>query len=624
MADAYVSEPRLAAWLHVERAQILEWRLLNIDAARGALERAVSLDPSVGPVRSACVRHVAAHNDAAAAVVLLDQEARIETDPHRATRLELDAACISSEKLNDPLRALGLLTRAAGRAPTTSIVDRRVLDELVRLHEVEGHWAQSARARRARLPYFVDPEVIVYELRMLAQVHQRLDEPEVAIGHVQHALSIDPADATLLELLDRLLASVQRDEQREKLWVNEASRLEDATKRARALCRAAAICENNLARPLDAIRHLRAAWVASTGDSEVLDNLARLLTPAPSEVQDHEARGLLDLYAQAVESARDPGRKVAYLEKIALMWEEVVGEPRRASRVYEEILKIEPDRRGAVIGLGRCAARVGDDRALARSLLDEARLENDGVDNLTLRIRAATALARVDPARALSLVDEVLEQDSAHPTARVLETRLHEDAGRWERAAESMRARIQYTSNPKDKIALWLALAQLESIRLRDHRAALASLQAARTIDPTHPVPPEEILRMLDSAGDNLLFREAVEALAKDAPTSEERVRHLVRAAEIDELRIGDDTRAAMTYARAMSEAPEEDMISERLERVLVRRAASAAKAATEQKPAAQLLAELIALQQKRLERARTPIAEQRIAFDLAQLLIEA
>ncbi len=625
MADAYVSEPRLAAWLHAERAQILEWRLRNIDGARGALERAVSLDPSVGPVRDACVRHVSAHNDAAAAVVLLDQEARIETDPQRAARLELDAACITSEKLNDPLRALGLLTRAASRAPTTTIVDRRVLDELVRLHEKEGHWQQSARARRARLPYFVDPEVIIYELRTLAQVHERLDEPEIAIGHVQHALSLDPADMTLLELLDRLLASVQRDEERVALWVGEASRLEDATKRARALCRAAQICENNLARPLDSIRHLRAAWVASPGDSEVLDNLARLLTPAPSEVLDHEARGLVDLYAQAVESARDPGRKVAYLEKIALMWEEVVGEPRRAARVYEEILKIEPDRRGAVIGLGRCAARVGDDRALARSLLDEARLEGDGVAKLTLRVRAATTLARVDPTRALSLVEEVLEQDSAHPTARMLETRLHEDAGRWERAAESTRARIENTTSPKDKIGLWLALAQLENVRLRNPRAALVSLQAARAIDPTHPVPPEEILRMLDSAGDDNLFRDAVDQLAKDAPTSDERVRHLVRAAEIDELRIGDDARAAMTYARAMSEAPEEELISERLERVLVRRAATAAKTADSQhKTPAQNLAELIALQQKRLERARTPFAEKRIAFDLAQLLIEA
>ncbi len=622
-ADAYVSEPRLAAWLHVERAQILEWRLRNIDGARAALERAVSLDPSVGPVRDACVRHVAAHNDAAALVVLLDQEARIETDTFRAARLELDGACVASEKLKDPNRALQLLSRASNRAPTTPIVDRRVLDELVRLHELEGHWEKSARARQTRLAFFIDPEVLVFELRTLAQVHERLDEPDLAIRHVEQALALDPSDTTLIELLDRLLAQVGRDAKRVELWVNEASRLEDATKRARALCRAAQICENQLAQPLEAIRHLRAAWVASPGDGEVLDSLARLLTPAPSEVLDHEARGLVDLYAQAVESARDPGRKVAYLEKIAMTWEELVGEPRRAARVYEEILALEPDRRGAIIGLERCAARVGDDRALARALLDEARLETDGVDKLTLHIRAATALARVDPARALSLVDEVLEQDSAHSTARTLETRLHEDSGRWERAAESMRQRIDHTHVPKDKIALWLALAQMQNVRLRDHKAALASLQAARELDPTHPVPPEEILRMLDIAEDDQLFREAVEALAKDAPTAEERVRHLVHAAEIDELRLGDDARAALTYARAMSEAPEEDAIAERLERVLVRRAATAAKADAQKAPT-QLLAELIALQQKRLERVRTPVAERRIAFDLAELLIEA
>ncbi|MGH7328428.1 MAG: hypothetical protein ACREJX_08765, partial [Polyangiaceae bacterium] len=218
----------------------------------------------------------------------------------------------------------------------------------------------------------------------------------------------------------------------------------------------------------------------------------------------------------------------------------------------------------------------------------------------------------------------MLEQDPAHSTARALETRLHEDAGRSERAAESMRARIGHTSVPKDKIALWLALAQLQNVRLRDHKAALASLQAARALAPTHPVPPEEMLRMLDSAGDDKLYREAVEALAKDAPPSEERVRHLVRAAEIDELRLGDDARAALMYARAMSEAPEEDAIAERLERVLVRRAATAARATEQQKPAAQVWAELSALHQKRLERVRTPMAERRIAFNLAELLIEA
>ena len=132
MAAAYGSEAELAAWLHVERAQILERKLGRVDAARGALEQALSLDPKVGPVRSALVRHAAAHSDWGTLARLLDEEAGIESSPPRTARLELDAALIAATRLGDRTLARSLLERAAARAPTTPSVDRRVLDELVR------------------------------------------------------------------------------------------------------------------------------------------------------------------------------------------------------------------------------------------------------------------------------------------------------------------------------------------------------------------------------------------------------------------------------------------------------------------------------------------------------------
>ena len=78
MAEAYETEAPLAAWLHVERAQVLERRLERVDTARDALERAVQLDPGIGPVRDALVRHAAAQGDWGALVRLLDEEAMIE------------------------------------------------------------------------------------------------------------------------------------------------------------------------------------------------------------------------------------------------------------------------------------------------------------------------------------------------------------------------------------------------------------------------------------------------------------------------------------------------------------------------------------------------------------------
>ena len=624
MADAYASAPKLAAWLHQERAQILERRLGRVDAARGALERAIALDPGVGPVREAYVRHLAANGDAAALCSALSDEAQIEKDPPRSARLELDAACIAHLQLRDDPRAILLLERAAARAPTVTSVDRRVLDELVTLHESAGEWLEAARARRARLQYVSEPAALAFELRALAMIGERLAELPQAIGDVQRALAVDATDPTLVELLDRLLDEANRPEQRVALWLTEGARAEDAPRRARALVKAAHIAEVVLSKPDDAVKHLRAAWVACPGDSEVLDHLARLLAPSPSEALDGEVRGLAELYAQAAQKTSDGVRRVAYLEKVALLWEDLLGDTRRAARAYEDILSIVPDHRGALLGLARTAARIGDDRAFARALLDEAKHAHDGVDVLALKTRAATALARIDPARALTLVAEVIDAEPAHTSARALETRLHEDAGRWEAAAKSYRARVEHATKLQDKVSLWLALAQVQETRLRTPYDAIESLKAARAVDPAHPVPDVEIARVLSATGNDRALKSAYVDLANTSRTPEEKTRFLVRAAELDEMRLSDDVSAADLYAKALAETPDDDLVSERLARVLARRAATTAPASDEGPRGPQAgLGALVKHVAARVEHARTPSEERRLQFDLAWLLAE-
>ena len=623
MAEAYSGATKLAAWLHTERAHILELRLGRIDAARGALERAVALDPGVGPVREAATRHVAAHGDFSALVTLLEQEAGIEPSPARSARLELEAASISALRLGDRPRAVDLLERAAKRAPTTPAVDRRVLDELVRLHSQAGDLASESRARRSRLRFFTDPSQNAHELRVLATQAERLEDLDTAIADVQRALALEAGDPTLVDQLDRLLTLADRQEQRIGLWVTEAAKTDHGPKRARALCRAAAIADQLPGKRADAIRHYRSALVANPGDSEITDGLARLLSPSPSERTDGEARGLIELYMQAAEKTRDSARRIAYVEKVALLWEDLLGDARQAQKSYEDILSMDPDRRSAVLGLGRCAARTGDERGVARALLEEARLARDGAEVLTLTTRAAAALAKVDPARALATTLDVLKQDPEHGAARALETRLHEDAQRWERAAASLRARINTGRAPKgEQVALWLALAHLQDGRLHAPLDALATLQTARAVDSKNPVVPEEITRVLEKLDDPLVLRNALESLAGDAPTAEERARCFLRAAEIDELALKDDARAATMYARAIAETPEDDLTQDRLARVLARRAV--AGRAPGPKASTPAFGELAALQSKRLEHAATADSAKALSFDVAWLLVEA
>ncbi len=613
MASAYGSEPTLAAWLHVERARVLERTLSRADAARAALERAVELDPSVGPIRDALVRHAAIHGDWKRLAELLAAEADVESLDSRCAALEVDAACIQHSRLHENVIAVELLEKAVARAPTETSVDRRALDELVRIHDEGGNVAQAIRARRLRLRFVAAPSAIAHELRVIAIASEKLGDVDGAIADIQRAIAVMPDDATLVETLDRLLAAVGKDEQRIGMWVTEAARTDDTTKRARALGRAADITEHGLARPIDAVRHLRAAWVAAPGDAEVLDSLSRLLSPSLSETADKSTRALVDLYTQAAEHAHEPARRVAYLEKVALLREEVLGDAKGAASAYEEVLAIEPSRTQAILGLERTSARLGDVRGLARALLEEAKLSDDGAHRLALETRAAAALAKVDVARATSLVRDVLAVDPAHSAARALETRLHQEAGQWELAAKSLYARIDIAPTPPEKVALWLSLAELQNERLHAPHDALSSLQAARALDPKHPVPPEQIAVVLAATGDLRSLRAAVEQLATHAETPADRARFLLEAAELDELRVGDDASAARLYARALAETPDDDFVADRLARVLARRGATSDAG----------FSELATMLTKRIERAVSPPVANALGFELASLLAD-
>jgi len=583
MADAYAGEPALAAWIHVERAELLEWKLQKSDAARSALERALALDPSVGPVRNALVAHVARHSDANGLAMLLAEEAGIEQDAHRAARLEVEAASLFHTKLKDDLRSIALLESAASRAPTTPSIDRRVLDDLVHLYESTSRWHDVARIRKKRLTFFTAPKALIFELQALATVDERLGDLSAAIEHIERALELDTNDRSLLETLDRLLKDVGKHEHRVALWLAQSTRTADPTKRARALCRAADLAENALIKPDEAQKHLRAAWVAAPGDAEVLDSLSRLMSPSPSEAFDGEVRMLIELYSQAAQTTKEEGRKIAYLEKIALLWEELLGDARRAARAFEEILDKDPTRRSAVLGLARTAARINDDRALARALLDESKLA-EGRENIhSLKVRAATVLARVEKSRALAIVEEVLSENGQHEAARALETTLHEDAGRWELASSSLRARIDASKSKDEKVSLSLALAHIQASRLRSPTEALKALEAARSFDPTHPVPPAEIARVLEQSGNDRTLRDALLGLADTSTSREERARYLARAAEIDELRLDDDGAAKTLYRRALEETPADAFVAARLERVLERLRARGDDSATDE-----------------------------------------
>jgi cellulose synthase operon protein C len=565
LAD-HVDDAELAAWLHTERAGILDRRCGDPRAASEALERALSLSNGIGPVRDACVMHASRHRDEGRLAALLEEEASLESDARRAARLELDAALLAIHA-NDPVRATRLLERALARARTTELVDGRVVDELLALHEAAGHAADVLRLRRIRLAFASGNRAEARALRAVASAAERAGDAGTAVLALERARMADPEDEVLLGELDRVLVAAGKRDQRVVLWVREAARRDTEASRSEALLFAAESARDD-GRPGDALKHLQSAWLATPGKPAVMDAIVHALAPTVSGAERERARERVAMYVQAAETAPTRERRLYYLEKVAWMWDEVLGDPQLAARGYEAVLEIEPTRASAIVGLQTCAARAGDARALARAVLAEAELVSDRAAREALELRAATALETVDPSRCLDLVERLAEstETSIAVDAGKLVMRVHATAGRWEQVVKSLASRAARVPESA-RLALMLEQAEILWTHLSAPARALRAVEKALESHIEDDGVRDTYVRVLQAIGDVDRLRAGLERLAETAATPVARASLLVRAAELEERRPGGDERAVTLYESACAELSDE-LIHGRLRRL--------------------------------------------------------
>ncbi len=541
-------EPGPSAWLHVERGIMFDRRLEDPGTAVAAFERALELEPGIGPVRRAFVDHAVVHRDEARLASLLESEAALEKSTARATCLELDGAR-AWLAVGDEARATKLLEHAHARARTGKLVDTRVASELVRLLEKAGRHGDALRVRKAALAMVSGPRVELLALRAVAATAERAGELSEAVLSLERARVLDADDATILEELDRLLVAAGRHEARAVLWMREAALADDARTKTRALL-IAADAAADAGRDVDAARHREAAWNADPAAPGVFDALAERLVPAGSA---ESVAARVELYAKAAERTSDLGRRLHYLEKIAWLWDDVAGDPTRASQAYEDVLAVDPRRRSAIAGLASAAARARDGRKLARALLAEAEVVESDEAKTEVRLRAAEALCEVDPERSLALAQVVAKSKHASfaMRARELCTRLHASAGRWELVATSLAERRHVEPRKNAKTALAIAEAAVLAQRLVDPQRALGTLEEARELATDDPAIGSAIVASLEATGDDEALRGWLERLAADAPDADARASYLLRAAEIAEGKAGGDEEAVRLYVLA-------------------------------------------------------------------------
>ena len=577
MAAVFRGDTRLSAWIEVERGQLLE-KLGRADAARAAFEAALALDGQIGPVRDAYTRHLLVQGQIESLIKAWAAEALLETDGARAARLRYAAARLASERLDQKSLAIELLERVAGSDAASASIRRAALRELFRLYESVGNVEATVATGTKVLAFARDTETAHWH-RCLVRGCETLERFDQVALHAHHVLTAEPDDEPMREKLDRALAALGQHEQRVAMFTDQASRATPQTARVDLLLRAAHIAEHDLGRPDMALLSLRSAFAIDASHADTIDAIVRLLTPGtpPSLTEPGDpsrVRARIDFYVEAAAATSDSARKIAHLEKLALIWEDEVRAPDRALALFSEILAIEPHRRSAILGLARCASRAGNARELLRALVLEADVAGNDIfleRSLLLRAADVASTQLADGDTALDIIKRVLNRTGGDPTALRVAYNIHERAGRQVEALAQLRLLLGQTHNGQNNYPIQAEIARFLEERMHRTADALTAWREAHHLDASNPTPRAEIRRILLANGDYRAVAEELAALGTATPYPAERGELLLDAAEIYDDRLNDPEHAIPLLTEARTCMPDETAIVERLDRAYLR-----------------------------------------------------
>lgn len=567
-------DPRLAAWLLVERAALLDTKLGQPEQALASLRRAVSLQPLPGAVRDALSRFLISHKYEQGYCETLVEEAEFETDEERSSRLLYIAARVRCERLRQPSESIPLLKMALLRSSSNRALRRKILQELRRLYEEAGQLPDAINVQSELIEFAEDSRAKASEHTHLFELLHTHGRKEDAIQQARLAASLCPEDTTLRAKLDDALAAREEHRERVELWTQISLGSYPLELRLQALLKAADI-EKSRGRSAEAISLLRTAWSLSPGDPTTFDALSALLVPPPRDASD--ARGVrerLELYQEAVRTTTDLQRKIALHEKIASIWEDELFHPARAVDEFSKILALEPQRRTAILALQRNAVRAGNDSALVKALCLEVNATTDPNLQRRLLLRAVeiTRDRLEDIAAASSLLTQAEALDPSHPEvlrARATHARL---TARFDDARKALLALLSKTPKP-EAFSLWIEIASLDEYLRKNLRDAVASYRQAARISPEHPDPPREIQRLLYRLGDLKTLADVFLEMASVCRLPDQQMRLLLDAAELQEIALNDDDAALRSLQRTLTlSCPLDPACNEAMERIFLRK----------------------------------------------------
>ncbi len=396
----------------------------------------------------------------------------------------------------------------------------------------------------------------------------QLGAAPAAIALYQRVLGLDGANLDAASALERLFAAGESYEDLAKTFLLKASILESLDDQKEHLFRAAAIYEEILERPADAIAVYRRVLELDGEELRALDKLIEL------HLKLSEWEPLLAVYARKADLVSDPLEKKALLVELGAVHERELGDAAKAIDAYERVLELDPDDLTALGRLDVLYQASGNWKELLSVLEHEAELAGDPTEVLGYRFRVAELWQRRlgDASRAVEGYRELLEVVPDHePTIAALEEMIragaepvgaagvlepvYRAAAEWTRLIAVHEVQIAHEPDPVRKTELLHAVAELYETALDDAANAFGAYARALPIEPSNEHTLSSLERLAEPLGRwaevTRLYDLELDRL-REGNDGERLVETALRVAQIYEVQVGDIDAAIARYATVL------------------------------------------------------------------------
>ncbi len=461
----------------IERAKVLIFHMNEPEQAEAILKEALEMDPSNEVVQKLLEQVYLKQNDREKLLAFYERMAKEGTGGVRLDAL-LHLGSVKKRDAEQVEQAIAQLEEVLKEEPQNAVA----LAALSMLYTRFGMWEDLVRILEQQLAQAPSEEIPSLCYRLGRLWRDELKNPNLATNYFRQGLEREPENLTLLYELSATLEQEKNWQELHDVYMKLLNVIHSEEQRLDILLKLAALCEDRLDRPDEALDHYQAIIDLKPDYVPVVTRIAKLYA------RQGEWERLITLTLRESERLPDPKLKASRYFRIAEIYEENLNQPDRAIEYYRKVLEVLPGYIPAIKALAGIFNRL----ERWEELIDINQQEIDITQNKDHLVYLYHLNAQIwqnrlgKPEQAIECYKKALKANPDHmPTIQAL-GKLYARLGMWNELIEINSLEAELVTDQKRMIALLYKNGEIAEKELQDNDRALKFYQQVLSIQPDH------------------------------------------------------------------------------------------------------------------------------------------